>query len=189
MIEIEADIVLGEAFRPAAIAHRHVYKGALRRILLPAFALAGAIIFSSLAGMLLPLISLRLEGLASLLWIGGGILGLMLALRILSSEHMRAFLDGLRLIGSPDVFPTRFRFDDQGISVTSSRVSYSAPWASVLFIIASPEHWLAQVDTMTLAIPYRAFPDSQAERAFLDLAAARLRPEAKRRSILVRKRA
>ncbi|HKX92721.1 MAG TPA: YcxB family protein [Sphingomicrobium sp.] len=189
MIEIEADIVLGEAFRPAAIAHSHVYRGGVRRILLPALALAGAIILSSMVGMLLPLLSLRLEGLASLLWIGGGILGLMLALRILSSEHMRGFLDGLRRIGSPDVFPTRFRFDEQGMSIASSRISYLVPWASILFIVPSPEHWLVQVDTMTLVIPYRAFPDPQSERAFLDLVGARLLPDAKRRSVLDRKAA
>lgn len=184
MIEARADVVLGEAIRPAALAHGRVYKGSIRRLVLPALALAGAIILSSLVGMVLPLVSLRLEGLASLLWIAGAFLGLMAALRILSGEHLRGFIKGLRRLGSPDVFPTRYRFDDEGIAVENDRMCYAVPWSSVLFIMDSPAHWLVQVDSTTLAIPRRAFADPAAERAFLELAAAHLRPEARKRSAL-----
>ena len=186
MIEARADIALGEAIRPSAIAHSKVFRGGLGLILLPALVLAGAIIASSLIGMLLPLISLRLQGFASLLWIAGGLLGLMAALRILAKQQLSGYIKGLRRLGSPDVFPTRFRFDEQGIAVDGSRHRYQVPWSSVLFVIPAPEHWLVQVDTLTLAVPRRAFSDVEAEQGFLDLAAAQLGPEAKARSLFVR---
>jgi hypothetical protein len=186
MIEARADIELGEAFRPAALAHRRVHSGGARAVLLPALALAGAIIASSLIGMVLPLISLRLEGLASLLWIAGGILGLMAALRILARQQLRGFLMGLRRLGSPERFPTRFLFDDQGITVDNSRLSYRLPWSSVLFVMPAPEHWLIQIDTTTLAVPTRAFAGPAEVQAFLDLAQARLSPEARSHSVFAR---
>ena len=71
--------------------------------------------------MLLPLINLRLQGFASLLWVAGGLLGLMAALRILAKQQLSGYIKGLRRLGSPDVFPTRFRFDEQGITVDGSR--------------------------------------------------------------------
>ena len=184
MIEAEADIVLGEAIGPSALAHSKIHKGGLRLILLPALALAGAIIASSMIGLVLPLISLRLEGMASLLWIGGGLLGVMAALRILSKQQLRGYLNGLRRLGSPATFATRFRFDEQGIAVDSDRHSYRVPWTSVLFVIAAPEHWLVQIDTLTLAVPRRAFSDKGSEAAFIDLVSERLSAEAKARSVL-----
>ena len=186
MIEGQADVALGEASRPAAAAHARVYSGGIRLVLLPALALAGGIILSALVARALTLISLRFEAYVPILWLAGGILALMAALRILSSQHLRGFLGGLRKMGSPEIFPTRFRVDETGISVDSERLSHRAPWTCVLFIIPAPDHWLVQADTTTLAIPRRAFADSEAEDAFLELAAGRLDPEAKRRSVLTK---
>jgi hypothetical protein len=181
MIEAQADIALGEAIRPAAIAHSKVHSGGLRQVLLPALVFAGAIVGSSLIGLLLPLVSRRLEGSVSLLWVAGGFLGLFAAFRILARQHLRGA--GLRALGSPDTLPTRFRFDDAGIAVDSERLSYRAPWDCVLFIVAAPEHWLVQIDTTTLAMPRRAFADASAERSFVALASARLTPRAKANSV------
>ena len=186
MIEGQADVALGEAIRPAADAHARVYSGGIRLVLLPALALAGGIVLSTLVARVLTFISMRLESYVPILWLAGGILGLVAALKILSRQHLRGFLGALRKMGSPEVFPTRFRFDETGISVDSERLSHRAPWACVLFIIPSPDHWLVQADTTTLAIPRRAFADSEAEAAFLELAAERLAPDAKRRSVLAR---
>jgi len=189
MIEAQADIALGEAIRPSALAHSKIYAGGFRLILLPALAFAGALVASTVIGMLLPLVSLRLEGVASLLWIAGGLLGVTVALRILQRQHLRGYLNGLRRLGSPDRFPTRFRFDEAGIAIDSSRHRYQVPWSSVLFVVAAPDHWLVQVDTLTLAVPRRAFAGAAAEQGFLDLAAAHLSPTAKARSVLREARA
>ena len=186
MIEAQANVVLGEAIRPAAAAHKRVYSGGIRLVLLPALALAGAIVLSSLLGRVLTLISLRLEGYIPILWVAGGVLGLLAALRILSNQHLRGFLDGLRRMGTPEIFLTRFRFDETAIHVDSGRLSHRAPWTCVLFVMPSSEHWLVQADTTTLAIPRRAFADSEAESAFLELAAERLTSEARKRSVLAR---
>jgi hypothetical protein len=186
MIEAQANIALGEAMRPAALAQSKVYSGGLRLIFLPALAFAGGIIAATLVGMVLPLISLRLEAYNSLLWVAGALLGLTAALRILQRQQLRGYLNGLRKLGSPGTFPTRFRFDDQGIAVDGSRHRYQVPWSSVLFVIPAPKHWLIQIDTLTLAVPCRAFSDAASERAFVDLAAQCLGPEAKARSKFVR---
>lgn len=186
MIEIEADIPLGEAIRPSALAQARVYQTDLRTILLAGLGMAGAIILASIFGMLLPLLSLSLQGMASLLWIAGGFLGLTLAFRIYGYRHMRGFLANLRKMGTPAVYHTRFRFDDDGIAIVSQRSSYSAPWTSVLFVIPAPEHWLVQIDTNTLAIPRRIFAAPADEQAFLDLAAGHLASEAKARSQFAR---
>ncbi|HEX6742173.1 MAG TPA: YcxB family protein [Sphingomicrobium sp.] len=186
MIEAQADIALGEAIRPSALAHSKVYSGGLRLIILPALAFAGGIIASTMIGMILPLISLRLQAYVSLLWIAGALLGLMAALRILQRQHLRGYINGLRKLGSPAIFPTRFRFDEDGIAIDSSRHRYQVPWRSVLFVIPAPEHWLVQVDTLTLAVPRRAFSDAAGESAFLELAAQGLGPDAKARSSFVR---
>lgn len=186
MIEAQADVALGEAIRPSALAHSQVVKGGLALVVVPALVLAGAIVGSSLIGMVVARISPRLEGFAGLLWIAGALIGLTAALRIVARRQLDRYINGLRRLGSPPTFPTRFRFDDQGIGVDSSRHQYRAPWDSVLFVIPAPEHWLVQVDTMTLAVPRRAFADAAAEQAFVDLASERLEPGARNRSVLVR---
>ena len=186
MIEAQADVALGEAIRPAAIAHHRVYSGGLRIIWLPALALAGALVVSSLAGIVLELISTRLEALSPLLWLAGGVLGLMAAIRILSRQHLERFLASLRAMGSPPVFPTRFRFAEDEIAIDNPRLSHRATWDSVLFVIPAPEHWLIQIDTTTLAVPRRAFAGEAEEAAFLALAERALSEEARARSVLAR---
>jgi hypothetical protein len=186
MIDIEADIPLGEAIRPSALAQSRVYKADARAILIPALVLAGAIILSTTFGWLLAMLSLTLQSMASLMWIAGAFLGLIAALRIFSAQHMRGFLAGLRDMGSPAFFHTRFNFDEKGMAISSQRSSWRAPWTSVLFVMPAPDHWLVQVDTTTLAFPRRIFADSEQEKAFLDLAVQALTPEAKARSTLTR---
>ena len=182
MIEAQADIALGEAIRPAALAHSKVSGGGTRGIILAALGFAIVMVSSSLLAMVLPLISLRLQGFENLLFTAAGLIGILLAFRILARQQLRSFLGGLRRLGSPEVFPTHFRFDEHGFEIDSNRHSYRAPWTSVLFVIPAPEHWLMQVDTTTFAVPKRAFGKG-GERSFLELAEQSLPPAARDRSV------
>ena len=104
------------------------------------------------------------------------------AIALYSRLALTGFLKGLKRIGSPDVLPTRFCFDDERIAIETTRVSYSLPWDSVQFVLASRQHWLVQADTTTFAIPRRAFSSSADEQAFVILAKSRLSRDAIARS-------
>lgn len=184
MIEARADIELGEAIQPAAAAHARIYRGDFATILLAAIALAGGIIAATLVTLLLSRLEPRLNMISSVLWIFGAFLGLALALRIYARRHVRGFLGSLKRMGSPNSFPTRFTFDENGISVENERLSHRLAWPAVSFVMPTADHWLVQVDTLTIAIPRRAFSDLASEQDFLDLAAKQMRPEARGRSVL-----
>jgi hypothetical protein len=184
MIEARADIELGEAIQPAATAHARIYRGDLTTILVAALSLAGCIIATTLVAMLISRFEPRLNMISSLLWIFGAFIGLALALRIYARRHIRGFLGRLKQMGSPECFPTRFTFDEKGISVENERLSHRITWPAVHFVILAKQHWLVQVDTITIAIPRRAFSNPASEQGFLDLAAEQMRPEARRRSVL-----
>lgn len=181
MIEAQANIMLGEAIRPAAGAHRRVYGGGSLAVVAAACIFA----FASLAAMLIaawlaPYLG-RWTGIISIL---GFIAGAMGAIAFYSRVHLSGFLKGLRKLGSPDVLRTRFRFDEQGVAVHTDRMSHSLPWTAVQFIVPAPDHWLLQVDTTTLAVPRRAFARSEDEQAFLELAGSHLSPAALEHSVL-----
>jgi hypothetical protein len=180
MIEAQADVALGEAIRPAAEAHRRVYGGGPSLIAYSAVLFALCLILSGIAGRVLFPIVGSWSGIISLMILMLGAVG---AIIMYGRLHLRGFLKSLRKMGSPAVFPTRFRFDEQGIATRTDRVSHSVPWEAVQFIVRAPEHWLAQIDTTTLAIPVRAFATSEDERAFVELAKSRLREAALKRSV------
>lgn len=172
MIEAEADIVLGEAIRPAAEAHRHVYSGGWVALLAAAMLFATIIVAGSmLAGLLIPFLGPLVSNLMAVLAM---IVGGVAAVGLYGRLHMRGFLDALRKAGTPDVLRTRFRFDEGGISVETDRLSHHVPWTAILFAMPSSDHWLVQVDTITLAVPRLAFAGRADEQAFVDLAKASL---------------
>lgn len=185
MVEAQADIGLGEAIEPASLAHSKVYRGDARMVISPVLGFLGVVVAASLISTFLPLISLRLQGLDTILWTAGGVLGIIVALRILYRQRIRDFLGGLKRMGSPETFPTRFRFTEQQIQIDNDRVSYRIAWPSVLFMMPGKEHWLMQVDTTTFAVPYRAF-SGDAEQQFLAIASNALSGAARRRSVLAR---
>ena len=180
MIEAQADVVLGEAIRPAAEAHRHVYSGGWIPLLVAALIFAAA----SIAGMMLaaPLMP-ALGEWSGILSILGFIIGAILAIRFYSSVQLGGFLKGLRKLGSPAVLSTHFRFDDAGIAIHTDRLSHNLPWTAVQLFLRSPKHWLLQADTITLAIPRRAFATSDDEQAFVKLAKSCLTEAARDRSV------
>lgn len=180
MIEAQADVVLGEAIGPAAEAHRHVYSGGWIPLLVAALIFAAA----SIAGMMLaaPLMP-ALGEWSGILSILGFIIGAILAIRFYSSVQLGGFLRGLRKLGSPAALSTHFRFDDAGIAIHTDRLSHNLPWTAVQLFLPSPKHWLLQADTITLAIPRRAFATSDDEQAFVKLAKSCLTEAARDRSV------
>lgn len=185
MIEANADVELGEAIQPAAEAHARVHRGELGATLILAVPFIGGILAGTIAGMAIALQFPQLGSWpTSVLSLAGMFFGLLVGLRLYSRRHLTGFLAALRKLGSPATFPTRFLFDDQGIRTENDRFSHRIAWPAVLFIIRGPEHWLVQVDTMTIAIPRRAFADAAAEQAFLDLAKARMSESARAHSVL-----
>ena len=63
-------------------------------------------------------------------------------------------------------------------------MSHRIAWQAVLFVVPGRDHWMVQADTLTLAVPKRAFADPAAEQAFLDLAKERMSEAARSRSVL-----
>jgi hypothetical protein len=180
MIEASTDVVLGEAIRPAAEAHRHVYNGGWIPLLVASLIFAAA----SLAGMMLaaPLMP-ALGQWSGILSILGFIIGAVLAIGFYSRAQLGGFLKGLRKIGSPATLSTHFRFDESGITIDTDRLSHSLPWTAVQLFLPSPKHWLLQADTITLAIPRRAFATPDDEQAFVKLAKSCLPGAARDRSV------
>ena len=180
MIEAQADVVLGEAIRPAAEAHRHVYSGGWIPIIVASLIFAGvSIVGTFLAAPLAPALG-QWSGILSIL---GFIVGAILAIGFYSRVQLGGFLKGLRRLGSPDVVSTCFRFDEAGFEIDTNRVSYRAPWTAVQLFLSAPKHWLLQADTTTFVIPRRAFAKPEDEQAFVELAKSRLPEAARNRSV------
>lgn len=171
MIEAQADIALGEAIRPAAEAHRRITRAGFASLLISATLFAVIMVAGT---FLAAWLSRYLGAGADLVSLLAFVAAAMVALGVYSRLALAGFLKGLKQIGSPDVLPTRFRFDDQRISIDTSGVSHSVPWKAVQLVLASPQHWLVQADTTTFAIPRRAFSSSADEQAFVTLAKKRL---------------
>jgi hypothetical protein len=183
-IEANADIALGEAFGPAALAHARVYRDEFSGTLIFGLIFAAGIIGGTMVGTALGAWFPQFrDWTTSILGLAGMVAGLFLGLRLYSRRHLTGFLAGLRKLGSPATLPTRFLFDAEGIRTENDRFAHRIAWPAVLFIIPGPDHWLVQVDTMTIAIPRRGFADAAAEQAFLDLARLRMSNEARERSV------
>ena len=183
-VEACADIKLGEAYKPAAEAHARIYRGELAGTFLLALPFVGGVMLGTAAGMAIALYFPQWGSWpTSILSLAGMMVGLVVGLRLYSRRHLTGFLGGLRKMGSPPLFPTQFRFGPEGVEIENERVSHRIAWQAVLFVAPSHEHWLLQADTLTLAIPRRAFADPAAEQAFLDLVQARISEEARGRSV------
>ena len=183
-VEASADIALGEAFGPAAVAHARINPGAYGGTIVPGLIFGAGIVGGTTAGDVLGSWFPNLRDLmVTITGLAGIIAGLFLALRYYAKRQRGGFLKGLRAMGSPDIFPTRFVFDDAGMRTENERMSHDIHWPAVLFVCPGPDHWLVQVDTMTFAIPRRVFADAAAEQAFLDLARKNISDAARVRSV------
>ena len=183
-IEAHADVKLGEAFKPAAEAQARVYRGEFAGTVALAVPFVGGIVVGTVAGTAVSVWYPQWGSWpTSILSIAGMTIGLFLGLRAYAHRHSRGFLAALRKMGSPPLFPIRFRFSPEAIEAENERVSHRVAWSAVLFVAPSREHWLVQADTLTLAVPRRAFADPAAEQVFLDLAEASVSEEARSRSV------
>jgi general stress protein CsbA len=183
MIEASTEIRLGEAIGPAPLAHARVFRHGWVAIILVVLLVAATLVFASTIGMLVTRVWPGFEQWTGLLNVIGLAAGLVWALQILDRRHKKGFLAGLRKIGSPELLATRFRFDAEGVAIDSARLSYRVGWDAVLFVLRAPEHMLLQVDTITFAVPLRAF-DEGGEAGFVALVRGALAPEALARSEL-----
>jgi hypothetical protein len=184
-VEAKADIELGEAFKPAAAAHARIYRGTLSATLIFAALFVAGIVAGDIAGKefvrWFPQWGDWPRAVLGVAWM---VVGLLVGLQLYGHRQLSGFLAALRKMGSPAHFPTRFRFTPEGIETDNERVSHRISWNAVLFVAPGRDHWLVQADTLTLAIPHRAFADPAAEQAFLDLAEAQMSEPARNRSVL-----
>lgn len=179
MIEASADVVLGEAIRPAAEAQSRVYGGGIGIILLCALTFGTVAALGPWVGLWLNFAIGGWGDLVAILFLIGAGIG---AVAMYARLHQREFLKSLRKIGSPGILRTRFCFDEHRIAIDTDRISYRVPWSSILLVASTPTHWLLQVDTTTLAIPKRAFASPSDEQAFVELAKTSISEAARGRS-------
>jgi hypothetical protein len=69
--------------------------------------------------------------------------------------------------GTPETLRFTYAIEPDGLLVASDRISHRLAWHAILEVIQAPEHWLFQVDTLTIILPRRAFANEGAEREFL----------------------
>jgi MFS family permease len=179
--EVSADVALGEAIAPAVLAQERVVGRRWPMIVYPAVGFAVGNVGGTLIGTILVGISRSAE-LAQSIWLIGAIVGALVGFRVAARRHLRDFLGGLRRLGSPEHFPTSFRITDQAFEIESERQVLRIAWPAILFLLPAKEHWLLQADSMTIAIPRRAFDDVAAERAFVAALREKLSPRAQEQS-------
>src|SRR5688500_18706179 len=92
------------------------------------------------------------------------------------------FLAGVKARGTPDTVRFTYTIEPEGLAVASERISHRLAWHAIQEVIRAPEHWLLQVDTITIILPRRAFTDERAERRFLHTILDRIGPDARERS-------
>ena len=108
--------------------------------------------------------------------------GFALAWNAATRRHAAKFLAGVKARGTPETLRFTYTIEPVALVVASDRISHRLAWHAILEVIQAPEHWLLQVDTLTIIVPRRAFADEQAERAFLRTVLERITPEARERS-------
>ncbi len=113
----------------------------------------------------------------------GGVFGWATGLSLAQKRHRAKFLAGIRARGAPESIVAHYAVEASGLQVSTPRISYLVAWDAILEIVPSPDAWLVQVDLTTLLLAKRAFADEAQERAFLEKVLARIRPEARERSV------
>ena len=182
MLEARADVMLGEAIEPAAVAYRRLAPSHWISGIWPGLGfLAGWVLLIAINYLLLQIgwySGLTSFFVGAICLVGGMLLGFQLAAR----QHRLAFLASLRRYGSPEVFPTRFSIEPDSLRIDSDRLGLRIAWPAVLFLARGEEHWLVQADSMTIAIPRRAFANASEETTFVQAILERVNPEVRERS-------
>jgi len=110
------------------------------------------------------------------------VMGFAIAWNAASRRHAAKFLAGIKARGTPETVRFTYTIEPDALVVASDRISHRLAWQAILEVIQAPEHWLLQVDTLTIIVPRRAFAGEDAEREFLRTVLERITPEARERS-------
>ena len=190
---ISAEIRTGEAFEVIPVAQARMVGGQKFMAVYQFVGLFAGMVLSSILAQLLPFI-LRpfgteadwgdqwLVSLAIFLELLGTVLGYAIGWNLAVRRHAKKFLAGVKARGSPEALTFTYAIEPDGLAVSSERIAHRLPWAAILELIRAPEHWVVQVDTLSVILPRRAFADEAAERAFIGAVLDRMAPEARDRS-------
>jgi len=188
-----AEIRAGEAFPVLPIAQARMV-GSQAFILVYQFVgiLGGMMlsaIFVSLLPWLLYLVGINadwgdqwLVSVSVLIQLLATVTGFALAWNAATRRHATKFLTGVKARGTPEAVRFTYAIEPDALLVASDRISHRLAWHAILEVIQAPDHWLLQVDTLTIIVPRRAFADEEAERSFLRTVLERIAPQARERS-------
>jgi hypothetical protein len=193
-MQATAEIRAGEAFPLIPIAQARMV-GSQRFML--AFQFAGlftGMVLSSFLAQMLPFI-LRPFGIegdwgdqwlvstAIFIELLGTVMGYAIGWNLATKRHARKFLAGIKKRGTPQMATFAYSLEPEAFVVSNQRLEHRVSWPALQEVIRAPEHWLLQVDTITIVLPRSAFEDEAAERRFLGDILDRMTPEARERSV------
>jgi hypothetical protein len=195
MREIDVELELGEGGRVAPLLQDKL-AGGQRRALFPGMIgmivglvvvpITGTMILYADARLLGGALGLRpgpgYWGVVTLVQIGAAVFGWEIGVQVGQRRHYQRYLGALAARGTPRRLLTRFAIAEDGLRVESDRASHLARWPTVLEIGGAETHWLIQTDTLTMALPKRAFASPDDERAFVAELLAHMTPAARERS-------
>ena len=189
-----AEIRAGEAFPVLPIAGARMV-GSHRFIGVYQFAgIFGGMVLSAVFVVLLPWMlywvgieadwgDQWLVSVSVLIQILATVMGFAVAWNAAVRRHATKFLAGIKARGTPETLRFTYTIEPEALVVASDRIVHRLAWQAILEVIRAPEHWLLQVDTLTIVVPRRAFADEDAEREFLRTVLERITPEARERSV------
>jgi len=192
--EAEVDVELGEGAKVAPLIQDKLAGGSRRAPLGGMVGMVAGLVVVPMLATLIPYIWAKVTGApitapAASYWgwvtlaqIGAAVFGWEVGMQLGQRRHYARYLDALAARGTPRRLVTRFRLMDEGLHVESDRASHLAHWPSLLQIEPAETHWLIQSDTLTIALPRRAFASPDDERSFIAGLLAHMTPAARERS-------
>jgi hypothetical protein len=123
-----------------------------------------------------------LVSLASLITLTGTVMGYAIGFNRAAKLHAKKFLAGIMARGTPEVATFTYTIEPEALVVSNQRLTHRVSWPALQEVIRAPEHWLLQVDTITIVLPRTTFGDEAAERGFLAAVLERMASEARERS-------
>lgn len=194
-MSVSVDMELGEAVRVAPIAFQAIV-GSQRWSLIPAaIGMAIGVVLAPTLGVIIFLLVFKVAGQQAAMAVHGRQESFSVALELAGAltgwkvgearywrRNTARFIAGLKERGSPAIFTTTFTIGPDGLRTGSERGGIFASWPSIVQVWSIPSHWLVQTDSLTLALPKRAFPTAQDERQFISALSVSMTEEARQRS-------
>lgn len=188
-----AEIRAGEAFPLLPIAQARMV-GSQR--FMAGYQLAGILAGMLVSGILAQLLPWPLDWLgieadwgdqwlvsvAVFIQLLGTVTGFAIGWNAAVRRHAKKFLAGVKARGTPETIAFDYAIGPDGLEVSSDRISHRLAWHAIQEVMRAPDHWLLQVDTITIIMPRRAFADEEVERRFLRAILERITPQARERS-------